>query len=251
MSEQANYFKIGTVVLVGLSILMVFLAFFGAGDAFRKKIYFETYFDQSIQGLDRGAPVKYRGVTIGEVESIEMLGRAYDLDFDDEAFYERGSLVVVRMALDPTRFKDAPSQKVEEVITKLIREKGLRVQLSYLGLTGVGYLEANYFDPVLYPPFEIDWAPKYLYIPSVPSTIARVGETFQQFTRTFEEDFIPLIENVRVSSKGFPELSRRLNEVLRQAEPTMKNLRELSAAAKLYPSQFVLGSPPPKSQFDR
>ena len=42
----------------------------GAGNVFKRTVTIETYFDESVQGLDVGSAVKYRGVQIGRVTRI-------------------------------------------------------------------------------------------------------------------------------------------------------------------------------------
>ncbi len=70
MSAQANFFKIGLFV-IGATIALVFLlVMLGAGRIFQSKILMETYFNESVQGLEVGSKVKYRGVIVGEVKSI-------------------------------------------------------------------------------------------------------------------------------------------------------------------------------------
>ena len=61
----------------------------------------------------------------------------------------------------------------EERRTELVRrvEDGLRVRLTSQGVTGVVFLEADYYDPKDYPPLPIAWTPKALYVPSGRSTV--------------------------------------------------------------------------------
>ena len=43
---------------------------FGAGQFFKTETLAETYFNESVQGLNIGSEVKYKGVKIGAVKSI-------------------------------------------------------------------------------------------------------------------------------------------------------------------------------------
>ena len=65
MSNQANYYKIGLFVVLGVAIAIVSVVILGAGSIFEKSIVMETYIDGSVQGLDVGSAVKFRGVQIG------------------------------------------------------------------------------------------------------------------------------------------------------------------------------------------
>ncbi|MFQ5757980.1 MAG: MlaD family protein, partial [Acidiferrobacterales bacterium] len=61
-------FVIGSVLLMVAAVLL-----FGSQHLFAKKRRFVAYFTQSIQGLALGAPVMFRGVTIGEVVNIDAV----------------------------------------------------------------------------------------------------------------------------------------------------------------------------------
>ena len=38
----------------------------------------ETYIEESVQGLDIGSPMKFRGVLVGKVEEITLTSAVYD-----------------------------------------------------------------------------------------------------------------------------------------------------------------------------
>ena len=70
MSTKPHYFRIGIFVILALALVVAAVVVFGAGLLAQDKMYFETYFDESITGLSVGSPVEFRGVRIGQVETI-------------------------------------------------------------------------------------------------------------------------------------------------------------------------------------
>ena len=97
MSQQAHYFKIGVFVLGATALAVVGIIVLGAGKWFERSTTVETYFYESVQGLEIGAPVRLRGVRVGRVESIQLAREEYGLFFDPktDSFPYRG-LVLVR-----------------------------------------------------------------------------------------------------------------------------------------------------------
>jgi ABC-type transporter Mla subunit MlaD len=67
MSQKPSYFKIGLFVIAACLLLALGIIIFGGGKFFEKKFTVETYFDQSVQGLNVGAALKFQGVQIGNV----------------------------------------------------------------------------------------------------------------------------------------------------------------------------------------
>nr|WP_255722040.1 MlaD family protein [Ectothiorhodospira lacustris] len=147
---------------------VVILLALGVGALLRPKLMMETYFDGSIQGLEVGAPIKLRGVTIGEVSQISFTYAHYQKDLP---VVRRAQYVMVRGWLRP----DLLSASMGDVNDELARfvDRGLRVRMTSQGVTGINFLELDFFDADTFTPVEIDWTPEYLYIPSAPSTMTQ------------------------------------------------------------------------------
>jgi phospholipid/cholesterol/gamma-HCH transport system substrate-binding protein len=219
MSAKANYFKIGLFVVAASVIGVVSIIVLGAGSFLQKKVLIETYFVESVQGLEEGAPVKFRGVRIGKVTEISLVGKAYPTVHQ---------YVLIRAALFPDTFRVMCTPANRTDYNKEI-EKGLRIQLSFQGLTGTAHLEMDYMDPKHNPPLNIEWKPKYCYIPSASSTIRRLSDAVDKILRNFESiDLKNIGENFNSSLK---DLSRtlsqaKLGKIGEQAETLLSELRE-------------------------
>ena len=70
MSKKANPTVIGVFIFVGLLLGVAGLMLFTSSRLFTPTRKFIVYFDTSLNGLKEGAPVKYRGVTIGSVSKV-------------------------------------------------------------------------------------------------------------------------------------------------------------------------------------
>ena len=70
MGESRRHIRLGLFVVISVAILAAVLFVLGGREFFQPTFTFETYFDQSIAGLDLGAPVRFRGVPLGQVSEI-------------------------------------------------------------------------------------------------------------------------------------------------------------------------------------
>jgi paraquat-inducible protein B len=70
MSKRANPRLVGAFVMVAVLLAVLGIATFGSGRLFRDTESFVLYFDQSLDGLQNGAPVKFKGVQIGQVKEV-------------------------------------------------------------------------------------------------------------------------------------------------------------------------------------
>lgn len=232
MPSQKTYFKIGVFVLTGVSILLAVVVFVGGSELLRTTIPAETYFNESVQGLDVGAPVKYRGVTIGRVGRIGFITNKYNVkDKNSRA----ARYVLVEMQLQEDIAKDFMSVTDMQERLRRIVDMGLRIRLTTQGLTGVAFLEINFFDPETNPPLPIEWTPEDLYFPSAPSTMSRlesaleaVGGVMRDLERVNFEKFADTLD------KFLNSLDTALNEANVQdiGELLVQNLAEVRTMLK-------------------
>ena len=210
MSAKANYFKIGIFVISAVIIAIVAIIILGVGTVFQKKLMMETYIEGSVQGLDVGSPVKFRGVKIGSVEEITFVYQEYELDPTSEEYIRYGQYILVKVALEPMR--DITEEERRQFMKKMI-ERGLRVRLASQGITGAAYLEADYLDDSeKHPPLEITWKPKTYYIPSVPSTITQFTESIDKILSKLEQI------NIDGITSGIEETLKDMTKTLEDLE---------------------------------
>src|SRR5713101_6067835 len=70
MSKKANPAVIGVFIVVGSGLAVVGLLLFSSQNLFHPHQKDILYFNASLKGLNPGAPVKFRGVTIGSVSEV-------------------------------------------------------------------------------------------------------------------------------------------------------------------------------------
>ena len=62
---EVNKFKIGLFTAGGFILLIIMLFLLGGASMFDKKIKLVTLVSESVQGLEKGGQVKYKGVPVG------------------------------------------------------------------------------------------------------------------------------------------------------------------------------------------
>ena len=98
MSQKANYFKLGLFVIGAVAAGVAVLLIIGTGRWLKPRAVMETYFNESVQGLDIGSKMKYRGVVIGEVTRISFIYVKYE---QDKPMNQRKRYVLVEAQLEP------------------------------------------------------------------------------------------------------------------------------------------------------
>jgi len=242
MSQQANYFKLGLFVIGAVAAGVVVLLIIGSGRWFENKVTIETYFNESVQGLDIGSKMKYRGVVIGEVTSI---GFTYNLYQGNLPMEQRARYVMVEAQLQPRLVGGrsaagdltSPGNASKEV------ERGLRVRLTPQGITGTNYLEVDYVDPPP-PVLPIQWQPMNIYIPSTPSTVTAFVNAAQEIIdRLHKLDIEGTLVNLnkllvtandRLGALDTSDISKHAESTLTKLDNALDGLqtRQLSDEAK-------------------
>jgi phospholipid/cholesterol/gamma-HCH transport system substrate-binding protein len=216
--EKFSYFKIGIFVISAVVIGIIGVVVLGVGTIFQKKSIVETYIDESVQGLDVGSPVKFRGVPVGRVEQISLTSAEYAT---------RREYVLVRVSISsnilPFPVNDPRSPQLKQAL-----DRGFRIRIAPQGLTGVAYLEADYLEPERNPPLEIDWQPEYPYIPSTRSRITQLSEAVERILRNFSDiDIAQLSQTIDKSIVAITKLAENANldKIGAQANALLSELR--------------------------
>ncbi len=81
---ESTHLKVGIFVILSLALLVAAMTLLGVDAFFKETFTVETYINESVQGLDIGAPVKYRGVRIGTVGDIGFVTSRYILPNETE-----------------------------------------------------------------------------------------------------------------------------------------------------------------------
>jgi len=240
MSQRANYFKLGLFVIGAIVAGVLVLMVIGTGRWLKPRTTIETYFNESVQGLDIGSKMKYRGVTIGEVSRITFTYVVYE---QNKPMTQRKRYVLVEAQIEPRLVGGRAANDIASpASSKLEVERGLRVHLAPQGITGTNYLEVDYVEPNA-PTLPIDWTPDNIYIPSTPSTVSTfVAAASEILDRLRHLDFETTVGNLnkllattnaRVASLDTEGLSRRADQTLAKIDSTLDNLqtRKLSSEA--------------------
>ena len=220
MSAQSRYFKIGLFILAGGALLVAGLLFLGADSMFRPRVYLETYVDGTVQGIDVGSPVKFRGVQIGRVSRVDFCFNEYGPNPGEG----RLDYVYIEMEVNKQVFRGMFDADVGTMIGQAV-DQGLRVMLQPQGITGLNFAELNYVDRAPPPPLEIWWTPRHPYIPSAPGTLASMLDSVNSIMDTFKA--LDIKDTVRELNAVMENFNTTLGKL--QTNLDEMNLAETSA----------------------
>jgi phospholipid/cholesterol/gamma-HCH transport system substrate-binding protein len=201
MSTPSNHFKLGLFVLLCLAALFVTAGALGARSARQETVTYRTYFNESVQGLDLGSPVKFRGVTIGLVSAIEIAPDQRHVEVVAELDVED----IRRMGLtedgvEGNTERDGPVQ--------FIVPPDLRAQLGSQGITGVKFILIDFFDPSSNPLPDLAFPPADNYIPAAASLM-----------KNLEDSVVKAVDRL-------PEVADSILAITTQIDAMLKELKQ-------------------------
>ncbi len=155
MASLKTKFAVGLFVLIGFVLITVAFVWLGMSRYLEEGKYYVAYFDESVQGLNNDSAVKYRGVSIGRVESIGV----------------------------------APDENLIEVVLKIESEmrltKNMVAQLKSVGITGIVFIELRKKKDALDLAPHIRFPAKYPIVATEPSEmkmfVAGINDLMDQF----------------------------------------------------------------------
>ncbi len=235
MATGTNHWKLGLFVLAGIAVALVSLVALGARNWNQASVSYKSYFDESVQGLEPGSPVKFRGVTIGRVSAIDIAPDQRHVEVTSELTLAQ--LGRLNLGTNDER--------------PLTIHPDLRVQLAQSGITGVKFVLIDYFDGARTPPPALPFNPAESYIPAAPSTLKNIESSVVKTADRFPEIAADLAETINKLNGLMDDVEReeipvRASETLAQTglavQELRAQLRALDAGALAAAAQKTLGS---------
>jgi ABC-type transporter Mla subunit MlaD len=194
--------------------------YFGARNIPKESVTYASYFDESVTGLEVGSPVKFRGVTIGNVSAIELAQdrRHVKVSFELTVAVLR-QLGIATVHGEKTQMTSAPN---------------VRTQLSQTGVTGVKYVQIDFFDEGA-PKEELPFTVHGNYIPATPSSLKNIETSVVHAADRLPEltnQLLILLERVNRIAGEVEEqqLPTRAAAILTHADKTLSMVDEKIAA---------------------
>lgn len=227
MGRKANPVVIGAFVVGAVALAVLGIVIFGSGRLFADTTPFVMYFSGSVDGLSVGSPVKFKGVEIGAVTSIQLdLGEEARIpvwvDIDNKKIVARGTGEFSR---DPKVLKEAI-------------DRGLRAQLNSQSIvTGLLFVQLDY-HPETTPTFVAQPEAGLNEIPTIPTTLEQAQQAAAEIISNLKkfdfEGFGKALRaaidgvNTTLNSPGLRTALQNLPETLTALNKTLGSVETLA-----------------------
>jgi ABC-type transporter Mla subunit MlaD len=224
--SASKEFKVGVFVIVSTSLALGGVIALGSGRLFKDTETIETSTTDSVNGLQIGSPVKYRGVPIGEVKSISFTDRYYPEQDRNSEEFDFGSPVIIRMEVRLDVFGDLQSSLFTKNIERGVT-RGLRARLTSAGLTGGLFVDLDLTDPTQNTVPKLAYVPEYPFIPSAPSRLDQLIDRIQVISGNLAEvDFSSLASSLHTTIDNIDGVvTRRVDPMMADAGKFIAELR--------------------------
>ncbi|MGO9991072.1 MAG: MlaD family protein [Steroidobacteraceae bacterium] len=225
MSKKINPTAIGLFIVVGIALGVIGLLLFSSLKLFSRTDEMIVYFDNSLNGLNEGDPVKYRGVTIGHVKRVMIRFNQATEDF---------ALPVI-LEVDQTLLRKRLGDESVDLFTRDAVERsvrnGLRASLQTNSLlTGVLFVGLE-FEPNAPPPGFHQLEKIYAEVPSEPTDVQQLMNNLASLDlKSIEKNLNALLVNLNasISSLHLAEIHDDITKVLGSVDrlvssPDLKN----------------------------
>ena len=221
---EANRWKLGLFIIIGTLLIFGGIVFFGVSQFFVPTINLMTIFEESVDGLTVGSPVKYNGVPVGIVTKIMV---------------EQGGKISVYMKFYPevmdmkTRDKLKSNLEKENYIRKEMDsyvEKGFRCSLQLSGISGnkyIGFKQHDINNYVYNNPEIKDIVGNSIFIPSVPTYISGAPDNVSKILN-------------QISQVNFNEISSNINKNLSSVQVLMAKINTFLTTLESQEIQRIL-----------
>jgi len=246
MGKRATPAVVGAFVVGAVVILVTAVALFGSGRLFRTTYPYVVYFTGDVNGLNVGAPVKFKGVELGSVEKILLgFGETGDADVALLGMEDVRIPVVIELDEGAMQRRGAAISPDPQTVKRLV-DAGLRAELSMESfVTGVLYVKLD-IDPTSEAMLVGDPTVPLMEIPSRRTKLEEVERQAAKFLARLDElDLESLIDGLSSTVSGIdrlvnspdlaktiatlPRLGASLDHTIVELGETATALRTLSA----------------------
>ena len=223
MSKQASPTLIGAFVAGAIGLIVAGILIISGGKLLlTDKTSYVMYFQGSVNGLNIGSPVSFRGVNIGTVTDIQLVVGDRDADIQ----------IPVIIEIDNTKFISSQTGKPrmgdDDSIDDLVKA-GMRAQLQLQSLlTGQLFIQIDFYhNTEARLVGDGKYSRTYQEIPTVPTPIERIGKLLEGIPiDKVMEDIISGIEGIDrlVNSEDLHQSIASLREALDDFRSLVNNL---------------------------
>lgn len=224
MLKRASPVLIGIFVISAFFLAVVSILVFGSKQLFTRSHKFILYFEESVKGLEEGAPIKFKGVPVGRVSEILI-------HFDSQKGAAYIPIVIEIDSMESFSEKKISSLALhEEKVFEQQVKNGLRARLDFQSyFTGLLFVELNYYPEE--PPVFFNTYFPYKEIPTIKSGL---DELWADLTSIVEHlrniDFKATSESLITAANKFKLTLDELNlkEISTKLVTTLDTFKEAS-----------------------
>ncbi|HEY6395639.1 MAG TPA: MlaD family protein [Candidatus Binataceae bacterium] len=232
MAKKVSSTAIGAFVVGSLALTVAAAVILGSGKLFSKQHEFVCFFSGSLNGLNAGAPVKFRGVQVGAVKTILLRIPPSEGTIKKQVLEDFSALpVIIEIDESQLRARGGTGRAATEY-SGLI-QRGLRAQLhSQSILTGLLYVDID-FHPDTPVNLALEPGASIAEIPTTPTDIQQIQETaMRAMARLDKIDFEKLIQSITNAASSIHELasSPSLKDTITTLKLTAGNMNKAVVA---------------------
>jgi paraquat-inducible protein B len=219
MSKQASPTLIGAFVAGAIGLIVAGILIISGGKLLlTDKTSFVLYFQGSVNGLNIGSPVSFRGVNIGTVTDIQIVVGDRDADIQIPVIIEIDNTKFISSQTGKPRMGDVDS--IEELV-----KAGLRAQLQLQSLlTGQLFVQIDFYpNTEAHLVSDGKYRRAYQEIPTVPTPIEKIGKLLE------DVPIDKILEHITSAIEGIDRLvnSDDLHESITALRKTLADFQSL------------------------
>jgi paraquat-inducible protein B len=225
--KKANPTVIGSFVLVGVALIIGAVLLFSSPTLFAQKEYYSMYFQQNINGLNVGAPVKFLGIQIG---SVVKIGGVFNGNTG-----EMTPRIVVEVIPDTVIDRDLGTLAEQRALLERLVDRGVRAKLQAQSLlTGQLYVSMEFHPdmPVRYLAAEDE---EFMEVPTLDSGLDEALASLSSVLSNADKAMATIAD--LLTSPEFQTATGRFDNLIIDMDKLMVSADDLAKDADVYLNQ--------------